>query len=474
MKKKLDNITLVIADTHNYGEAIASIKKSLNKIEPAKAKFLSDIQAYNPNLPFEIVKIPKIESKKDYSRFIIKELYKYFDTDFVLVTQHDGWVLDADAWDDEFLEYDYIGAPWLYPEGNNMGNGGFSLRLKKLCQALAVDDFIIPSNPEDDCICRMYRPYLEEKYGIKFAPEDLADKFSFELREPVVSTFGFHGKFHEPYKKTVIVKRSGALGDIIATEPLLEHYHKRGYNVAIDMPIHLSMFFGTHFFPIKHISQLDGRVVANAEIIDLDNAYEKNPKQLHLQSYYDAAGVTNGSISNPKLKFPIDQWNKLFKKYCVLHIDKRDQPYRNIYGVDWEYIVKELNKIGYLVIQVGQTEHEEVPGAIEIKTVTTHFLLYVVAGADLFIGVDSGISNMAVATKVPSVIFAGSVNPEYIYPELDKVEIIHNDGVCDTPYCWHDVISNTGQDCVVDVKSPPCTRFTNAQVLYAISKILGL
>jgi hypothetical protein len=465
---------MVCVDCHYYGEAISAIRKSLVQIEPAKALFLSDIRAHNPNFPFEIVNIKKISSKGEYSQFIIKELDKYIETDFVLIIQHDGYVLDPSAWDDGFLEYDYIGAPWLESDGYNVGNGGFSLRSKKLQHILATDDFIQSNHSaEDVTICRLYRPYLEEKYGIKFAPEELADKFSFELREPCQPTFGFHSNFHKPFKQTVVVKRTGALGDIIATEPLLGYYHNKGFNVAIDMPVHLCMFFGTHFFPIKHISQLDGRVLEKATVIDLDGSYEKKPKQLHLKSYYEEAAITDGEIKNPKLKFPINESNKLFKKYVVLHIDQRDQKYRNIYGVNWGYVVSVLKENGYDVFQIGQTEHEEVPGAIQMTTQTTHLMLYLIAGSDGFIGVDSGPAAMAVASGIKSAIFFGSVDPKVIHPDLSNVQIIEHEKVCDTPKCWGDVVDGvTGKECVVDAGSPPCTRYTTQMVIDALNKML--
>src|SRR4051812_18057464 len=114
---KLDNVTLVVVDTHNYGEAISALRKSLIQIEPAVAKFLTDIKASNPRFPFQIIPIDKLEGKGAYSDFIIKKLDNYFDTDFVLIAQHDGYVLNGDSWDDEFLNYDYIGAAWLEAEG---------------------------------------------------------------------------------------------------------------------------------------------------------------------------------------------------------------------------------------------------------------------------------------------------------------------------------------------------------------------
>lgn len=472
--KKLDRITLVAIDTFFYGEAISSLRKSLNKVQPAKTLFLTDIKAYNPNLPFEIIKIEKLDGKKGYSKFCIKELDKYFDTDFVLVTQHDSWVLDDNAWDDRFYDYDYIGASWIESDGYNVGNGGFSLRSKKLQHILATDGFIQSNHSaEDVTICRIYRPYLEEKYGIKFAPEEIADKFSYELREPVQSTFGFHSNFHKPYRETVVVKRTGALGDIVAMEPLLEYYHNKGCKVVIDVPLHLAMIYSQHRFPVYHISQITDKRVP-LTIVDLDGSYEANPKQLHLKSYYETAGITDGEIKNPQLHFQIDDQNRLFKdKYVVVHNDIREQTGRNIYGVNWEYVVGVLKDRGFTVIQVGMSRHETIPGAIEMRTVTLNMLLYLVAGAELFIGIDSGISNIAVGKNIPSIIFAGAVDPEYIYPDLSNVTIVSHGKVCDTPRCWHDVVGGTtGKECYIDAVKPPCTQFGTQMVIDAINKML--
>lgn len=470
--RALPTITMIVADTHYYGESISALRKSLTKVQPAATKFLTDIKAYNPNFPFEIVKIDKIEGKVGYSSFVIKELDKYFDTDFVLIVQHDGYVLDDNAWDEDFLNYDYIGAPWLESADFNVGNGGFSLRSKKLQHILATDDFIKPIHPEDNCICKVYRSYLEEKYGIKYAPDYVAEKFSFELREPNQPTFGFHGKFHKPYKPVVIVKRTGALGDCIALEPVLEHLHKSGKKVVIDIPLNLAMIYAQHHYPVHHITQFDQHRIVY-DLIDLDGSYEKNPKQLHLKSYYESAGIENGEIKNPKLNLEINEQTKLFKKYAILHIDERDQKYRNIYGVNWKTVVDYLKDNGYDVIQLGLSKHEEIDGALWMNTPTTNVLLWAVAGADLFVGIDSGISNMAVATNVPAVIFTGSVNPEYIYPDLSNISLVSKGKVCNLQHCWHEPIGGVeGIDCYVDVSKPPCTQFTTEEAINGIKRFV--
>src|ERR1035437_3678201 len=112
------------------------------------------------------------EGRRNYSKFMIENLTEHFTTSHVLTFHDDGYVQNSYAWDDSWLQYDFIGALWDWYNQFQNGNGGFSLRSKKLCDILATDPHIDDYFPEDDRICRRYRPYLEAKYGIKFAPVD--------------------------------------------------------------------------------------------------------------------------------------------------------------------------------------------------------------------------------------------------------------------------------------------------------------
>lgn len=466
--KLLPEVTVIIVDTVNYAQAIRAIQKTLLQITPAKVVFLTDIVIPDPE-GFEVVLIPTIKSKEEYSYFMIKELYKYFKTSHCLVIQHDGYVLDGNAWDDEFLKYDYIGAPWIYEHNRNIGNGGFSLRSFLLQEILGTDSLIDTTHHEDQAIGILYRKYLEDKYRIRFPSEELAETFSFELKEPLCSTFGFHGNFHKPYKETVVIKRSGAMGDIVAMEPVIKYYYDKGYNVAVDCPIDIFQLFMSHPFKIKHAYQVDPRL--NPRIIDLDMSYENNPKQVHLKSYFETCGVTDYELKRPSLYCPVNAATKLFKKYAVLHIDQRPQPGRNIYGIAWHTIVAELQIQGYDVIQIGRNDHE-ITGALEINTATINMMMYLISGADLFMGIDSGPSNIAVALGIPAIIFFGQVNPEYIHPDLSKVKVITTGKVCDTPFCWHESITTTGQNCYIDKRQPPCVQFKTEEALLAIHEFI--
>jgi hypothetical protein len=136
--------------------------------------------------------IPDIASVADYSRFMVKALGDCIETDFALVVQYDGYVLNGRRWRAEFLDYDYIGAPW---SRGGVGNGGFSLRSLRLLKALR-DRRIAELVPEDVAICTTYRGLLESEYGIRFAPVDVAARFSFETLPPPQPTLGFHGIAH--------------------------------------------------------------------------------------------------------------------------------------------------------------------------------------------------------------------------------------------------------------------------------------
>jgi hypothetical protein len=109
-----------------------------------------------------------------------------------------GWLfINSAVRRDEFLQYDYIGAVWgNYKDAFRVGNGGFSLRPKNLLLAsrqIGLEGDVLN---EDDLLCRKHRPMLECEFGIRFAPENTAERFSFELTYPAALPFGFYGLFN--------------------------------------------------------------------------------------------------------------------------------------------------------------------------------------------------------------------------------------------------------------------------------------
>ena len=178
----LDNVTLLGVDCVDIERLIYAADVSQKEIKFKEVKLLTHYEFDDER----IVNIPKIGTIEAYSEFMIKDLNHYVDTDFVLVIQYDGFIVNPSQWNHQFLEFDYIGAPAKW----GIGNGGFSLRSKKLLQILANDSHIENVHPEDFSICRTYRSYLEQK-GIHFATPEIAHQFSIE-NGIWDAQFGFH------------------------------------------------------------------------------------------------------------------------------------------------------------------------------------------------------------------------------------------------------------------------------------------
>jgi hypothetical protein len=82
---------------------------------------------------------------------------------------------------------------WPHHPKTPVGNGGFSLRSKKLLNAIQQPGFI-KKHPEDYCICADNKEFLRQ-LGVNIAPVTVAERFAVE-RTPWHDAFGFHGFFN--------------------------------------------------------------------------------------------------------------------------------------------------------------------------------------------------------------------------------------------------------------------------------------
>jgi hypothetical protein len=205
---ELKNVTLLVLTSLYFEEHIESLLKSMEGINFGSVKFIS--HEMPKNLPENIIwEDSKIKfDYPGYNKYCIFDLHKHVDTEFCLITQHDSWVINPDLWDDEFLNYDYIGAPWPYSEFHfkdcngivqRVGNGGFSLRSKKFLEVPKHTEIVWDrSSPNEDVTVSVKNRNKYEECGCKFAPFDLAIKFSHEIdleENEEISSFGFHGNF---------------------------------------------------------------------------------------------------------------------------------------------------------------------------------------------------------------------------------------------------------------------------------------
>jgi hypothetical protein len=194
----LDGVTVVCVDTLSPSAGFRALQRTADLLPGARRLFFCSDSSGLDDGRVSIRQIPQFRNVDEYSRFILTNLVDHIETSYALLVQWDGFALDADAWDDAFLDFDYIGAPWpQFAAPLNVGNGGFSLRSRRLMEALR-DPRLTLHCPEDVCICRTNRAMLEDIYGLRFAPFEVAARFAYERGPMPAATFGFHGLFNFP------------------------------------------------------------------------------------------------------------------------------------------------------------------------------------------------------------------------------------------------------------------------------------
>lgn len=215
---ELNNVTIIGVAGTMAEETLKAIKYSLGKVKFGAAKLITPHKLKSDFC--EIIECSPLNYEQ-YNHFVVFKLHKYVDTDFALLVQNDGYVVNPLEWKPEFLEYDYIGAPWPYPTddfsfrdpyGNiqRVGNGGFSLRSKRLLEVPEKLDSPLVwkeyygNYHEDGFIC-VHNRQAYENAGCKFAPIEVARHFSQEVNIPEnggAMPFGFHGKGNYYYTVT--------------------------------------------------------------------------------------------------------------------------------------------------------------------------------------------------------------------------------------------------------------------------------
>jgi hypothetical protein len=188
---RLPNCTAICLDTVNHEQARRAAECCDRAAEFRDIFILSDRET-----GFATRTVAELKSIEDYNDFIVNDLVNYCETEFVLIFQWDGFITRPDRWLPAFMDFDYVGAPWVeaITPGVEVGNGGFSLRSRRLLEACAR--FPRPAGEyEDMFVCHTV---VAESPGLTIAPMKLARAFSVENDPWSGKSFGFHGSWHFP------------------------------------------------------------------------------------------------------------------------------------------------------------------------------------------------------------------------------------------------------------------------------------
>lgn len=208
---KLNDVTLVVVTSVKIDQNVKALIKSMEGIQYGDVKFISDVCPDNLPKNVKYVKCDKL-SYDGFSEYTFLKLWQHIETSHCLLVHHDAIVVDINMWDDEFLNFDYIGAPWPYSETSyitdqgehvDVGNGGFCLRSKKFLELPSKLNLKLDQRNgfynDDGNFCVYYRNLFLE-HGIKYAPKEIAAKFSTEIHIDGITrkSFGIHSFIHNP------------------------------------------------------------------------------------------------------------------------------------------------------------------------------------------------------------------------------------------------------------------------------------
>lgn len=189
----LSNCTLICLTNKDFEGHKRALDKSKEGIEWGAVKLIWD---------------DTIDSIDTWNRKVIYELHNYVQTDYAMLIHADGYVVRPDLWREEFLAFDYVGAPWPLPQDNysyktpegelvRVGNS-VSIRSKRIMElpsrlGLEWKPYYGNTN-EDGKLCVEWRDILQSN-GCRFADIDVAKHFSREHELPEnqgIETFAFH------------------------------------------------------------------------------------------------------------------------------------------------------------------------------------------------------------------------------------------------------------------------------------------
>ena len=229
----------------------------------------------------------------------------------------------------------------------------------------------------------------------------------------------------------ILVRRRAALGDVIMSTGVVRELKNR-YTCEIDVATEFPNVYDNnpHVRAIYHTNAMPNPT--NYDLyINLDDAYEHNPVNHYLDSYfYRAFGTSAIENKAPELfanEVDIKTVNTFLQdnqldNYIVIHIRQWYWPLKNMSWDTWYAVFERLfgERTDFKIVcvgsaQDGSVEHPLFVDARERLNVQQQKLL--MDQARCFVGIDSGPYHIAVASKVHIVSLHTHLLPERIAPQ---------------------------------------------------------
>ena len=213
-KRKLPNVTLAAMTSVNIWATIKAMEYSMRGIAFGDAVLITHKKPFGLPKCIRYSHTDKLNNIDDFNYKMVYERGRHIHPEFVLIVHADGFVVHPELWRDEFLDYDYIGAPWpLPPKGDTTTYRDINGNICRVGNSAGIRSKRLMDFPrkakipwtgeyaygkmwyyEDGFICCKIRHLLEAE-GMRIAPLEVAKYYSHEKMIPEVqgiTPFAFH------------------------------------------------------------------------------------------------------------------------------------------------------------------------------------------------------------------------------------------------------------------------------------------
>lgn len=215
--------------TKDHNSAVSALQYSTKEINFCEVLFISDKNPLGNKAFYTFQNILPFKTVSEWGKFVVFDLHNFINTEYILLIHEDGFIVNPKAWDNDWLDYDYVGAPFPLPRDQisyrdkfgtivRVGNS-VSLRSKRLLElpskiGLEWKNFDGGLAHEDGFLCVQHRHILT-KYGIKYAPFETALRFGREVNLPEhrgIEPFTFHtwqgpNKVYPCFNKQAVLRK---------------------------------------------------------------------------------------------------------------------------------------------------------------------------------------------------------------------------------------------------------------------------
>ena len=234
----------------------------------------------------------------------------------------------------------------------------------------------------------------------------------------------------------ILVRRRAALGDVIMSTGVVRELKKR-YHCEIDVATEYPNVFNNnpHVRAIYHTEVMPNPAAYDL-YVNLDDAYEHNPVNHYLDSYFYRAfgtsAVDNKAVelfANENDHSVVDAFchDHVLDKFIVIHIRQWYWALKNMSWDTWYNVFEQLftERTDFKIVTVGSAQdgtveqHPLFVDAREILNVQQQKLL--MDRARCFVGIDSGPYHIAAASSTHMVSLHTHLLPERIAPTWKAV-----------------------------------------------------